>query len=233
LHAWSLSMEEQFYLTWPIVLALSIRHEGVSAGLRSSQRIATMGLLAFPILRVITFALTRDGNVTGGLIFDYVAAGSAVALLRASDSSPRVKAVLDTLRSNGWTPLAACAALVLHLIFQGSTRWVFASAIIIVTPLEAALLAIFIAWAVSNAGHPIGKVLNMRLLRVVGVGSYSLYLWQQLFFGEEIPFARNWPLIAKLCGTMLCAFISYYCIERPSLRLRSRLERRIPRIMIA
>jgi len=233
LHAWSLSMEEQFYLTWPIVLALLIAQKGVSAGLRSSQRIAVMGLVAFPILRVITFALTRDGNITGGLIFDYVAAGSAVALLRASDSFPREKAVLDTFRSNSWTPLAACAALALHLIFQGSTRWVFASAIIIVTPLEAVLLSIFVAWAVSNTGHPIGKVLNLRLLRVVGVGSYSLYLWQQLFFGEEIPFARNWPLIAKLCGTMLCAVISYYCIERPSLRLRSRLERTIPWIMIA
>ncbi|HMA03779.1 MAG TPA: acyltransferase, partial [Gemmatimonadaceae bacterium] len=80
LHAWSLSIEEQFYLTWPIVLALSIRHRGVSAGLRSGQRLALMGLMAFPLLRVAAFALTRDGNLTSGLIFDYVAAGSAVAL---------------------------------------------------------------------------------------------------------------------------------------------------------
>src|SRR6476469_8267002 len=105
-----------------------------------------------------------------------------MALLLASDSDSRAKAVLDTLRASKWTPLAACIAIVLHLIFQGSMRWLFAGAIIIVTPLEAILLSVFIAWAVSNAGHPIGTFLNVRLLRVVGVGSYSLYLWQQLFF---------------------------------------------------
>lgn len=233
LHAWSLSMEEQFYVTWPIVLALLIRRKGVIAGLRSGRRTALIAVLMFPIVRVIAFALTRDGNVTSGLIFDYVAAGSAVALFLAADSDSPGLTVLNTLRGSRWTPLAAFAALVLHLVFQGSTRWMFAGAMTIVTPIEAVLLSVFIAWTVSNAAHPIGKFLNLRLLRVVGVGSYSLYLWQQLFFGQEIPFARDWPLFAKLCGTALCAVISYYCVERPSLRLRSKLERRIPQVMLA
>jgi peptidoglycan/LPS O-acetylase OafA/YrhL len=230
LHAWSLSIEEQFYVTWPIVLALLLTKRGVSDGLKTGARVAAFGLLMFPILRIIIFVVTRDGNLTGGLIFDYVAAGSAVALFVTGDADGRVKTVLDVLRRSRWTPLAAAAALVVHLLFQGSTRWRFAIAVIVATPLEAVLLAVFIVWAVSNASHPIGKILNLRLLRIVGIGSYSLYLWQQLFFGQDIPFARSWPVSAKLGCTALCALLSYFCIERPALRLRSRLEHAITRM---
>ena len=233
LHAWSLSVEEQFYVTWPIVLALLLTKQGVSDGLKSGARVAASGLLIFPIIRVIIFAVTREGNLTGGLIFDYVAAGSAAALFVTGAADARVKSVLDILRRSRWTPLAAIAALVVHLLFQGSTRWRFAIAVIVATPLEAVLLAVFVVWAVSNASHPIGKILNLRLLRIIGVGSYSLYLWQQLFFGQEIPFARDWAVAARLGGTIVCAALSYFCIERPSLRLRSRLERRISHNVIA
>jgi peptidoglycan/LPS O-acetylase OafA/YrhL len=227
LHAWSLSIEEQFYVTWPIVLAVLLSKRGVGTGLKSGRNVACCALLIFPMIRVVVFALTRDGNLTGGLIFDFVAAGSAAALFLAVGGESRMNSVFDRLRSSKWIPWAVLAALAIHLVFQGSMRWLFAIAMTVATPLEAVLLALFVVWAVSNPSHPIGRILNWRLLRMVGVGSYSLYLWQQLFLGQDIPFASQWPLSARLVCTALCAVLSYFCIERPALRLRSRLERRL------
>jgi peptidoglycan/LPS O-acetylase OafA/YrhL len=227
LHAWSLSIEEQFYVTWPVVLALLLSKRTVRDGMKAGRNVACCGLLIFPMIRVLAFALTRDGNLTGGLIFDYVAAGSAAALFLAAGGESRVNSVFDTLRRSRWIPCAAVAALAIHLMFQGSMRWLFAIAMTVATPIEAVLLAVFVVWAVSNPGHPMGRVLNWRLLRIVGVGSYSLYLWQQLFLGQDIPFARDWPLSARLACTAICAALSYFCIERPALRLRSRLEQKV------
>ena len=53
----------------------------------------------------------------------------------------------------------------------------------------------------------------------VGVISDSLYLWQQLFVSPHLPLLP----IGYLCA-LVTAEISYWAIERPSMRLRGRLE---------
>jgi peptidoglycan/LPS O-acetylase OafA/YrhL len=227
LHSWSLSLEEQFYITWPVVLTLLIKRHGVPFGIRASFRAAIIALLILPLARIIAFALTRDGAFVGGMIFDYVAAGSAIALLAGFTDSSRIRSAIERLLRSKWTPLTAAVAIALHLAFQGTMRWRFAIGVVIATPIEAVLLAIFVAWAVANARHPIGRLLNLRLLRVIGVGSYSLYLWQQLFLGQESPFTSSWNIAARLGATVVCAAASYFLIERPSLRARARIEQRL------
>ena len=62
------------------------------------------------------------------------------------------------------------------------------------------------------------KVLNSKVLSFIGLISYSLYLWQQVWL-------YNWeiPLIVKLLGIIFSALISYYLIEKPSLNFRNKL----------
>jgi peptidoglycan/LPS O-acetylase OafA/YrhL len=86
------------------------------------------------------------------------------------------------------------------------------------TTVEAILLAIFLAWATRHPEHPIGRVLNIRPLRIVGIASYSLYLYQQLFFEEAAPF--HWPVPVGLLALCGCAFLSYRLVEVPALRFR-------------
>jgi peptidoglycan/LPS O-acetylase OafA/YrhL len=223
-HSWSLSIEEQFYLTWPVALAACIRARGAEGGARLGYRVAAAALIAFPLLRVGVFGVSRSGVLTGALIFDYVAAGSAIALFISTGSWNRGRRALDTLLKSKATPAAFALALALHVTLAGTTRWLFAADMILITPIEAVLLAIFIAWAVRNPEHPVGRVLNLRPLRVIGVGSYSLYLWQQLFFGPGAAFAVSWSVWLKITAACACATASYFLVERPSLRLRSRLE---------
>jgi peptidoglycan/LPS O-acetylase OafA/YrhL len=226
-HSWSLSMEEQFYLTWPFVLSACVLRRGVNDGARTACVVAFAGLIVFPLTRVVAFALSRSGEFTGAFMFDYVAAGSAIALFLETRNWKRGQRALRSALESRLIPLLFVFALALHLLLAGTARWLFALDTVVATPLEAALLAVFVAWAVRNPRHVVGRVLNMRMLRIIGVGSYSLYLWQQLFFAPGVAFAHTWPVSLRLAAACSCAVASYFLVERPSLFLRSRLERAI------
>jgi len=226
-HSWSLSMEEQFYLLWPLILATCVRKRGIHGGVRAATAAAFAALIALPIARVLVFTLTRNGEFTGALLFDYVAAGSAMALLLEAGKGNRAREVIDSILKSSWAPLLFLAALASHLALAGTARWYYALDTVVMTPVEALLLAVFVAWAVRNPQHAVGRVLNMRALRIAGIGSYSLYLWQQLFFAPGAAFAHAWPVATRMAAALTCAAASYFLIERPSLRLRSRLEKRL------
>ena len=67
-----------------------------------------------------------------------------------------------------------------------------------------------------------GRILNLPLLRHIGIISYSLYIWQSVLCIEGARFA---PF--NLVAILVCAEISYWAIERPSLRLRDHVCRRM------
>jgi len=70
-----------------------------------------------------------------------------------------------------------------------------------------------------------GRVLNSRPLVWVGLISYSLYAWQQLFFfGFRASWLRSLP--AKWVGAFTVACLSYFLVERWSLRVRQRFTAR-------
>ena len=75
----------------------------------------------------------------------------------------------------------------------------------------------------------LGRFLNMAWLRWIGVLSYSLYLWQQIFLSEHLhllPYGYLYLLLA--------AAGSYWLVEQPLLRLRTRIDRnRLERIRTA
>jgi peptidoglycan/LPS O-acetylase OafA/YrhL len=87
---------------------------------------------------------------------------------------------------------------------------------------QAICIAVILLYAVENSNGIVGRVLNSAPLRFIGVGSYSIYLWQQLFVSGYRPMM---PM--GLLYTALAAVVSYLLIERPSFALRARLERRI------
>jgi peptidoglycan/LPS O-acetylase OafA/YrhL len=66
-----------------------------------------------------------------------------------------------------------------------------------------------------------GKTLNSAVLRHIGVISYSLYLWQNIFTGYT---SQYFPF--NLLAVLACAELSYWFVERPSLALRDRLEKK-------
>jgi peptidoglycan/LPS O-acetylase OafA/YrhL len=91
------------------------------------------------------------------------------------------------------------------------------------TSLVNASLAILIHRCVYHSRGWIGHFLNWKPLAFVGVLSYSLYLWQQLFLNR---FSTAWVnAFPQNLGFAIAAGLgSYFLLEKPLLRLRHRLR---------
>jgi peptidoglycan/LPS O-acetylase OafA/YrhL len=79
-----------------------------------------------------------------------------------------------------------------------------------------------ILWAIENPGSVVGRILNSRPFVHVGVMSYSVYLWQQLWLSHGVP-TPLWMAPVFVLAAFLCAEASYRFVETPMLRLRQRL----------
>jgi peptidoglycan/LPS O-acetylase OafA/YrhL len=92
-----------------------------------------------------------------------------------------------------------------------------------------ASVAFFLLWCVRNPTSFVGCFLNHPFVMHIGVLSYSMYLWQTLFlndanasvFGAARKYIGSFP--GNWIAVFLVASLSYYFVERPSLRLRNRL----------
>jgi peptidoglycan/LPS O-acetylase OafA/YrhL len=212
-HAWSLSVEEQFYLLWPFIVSF--------LGSARAGRIALATIFVCPLLRLglLMFAPSfRPGiGFTFPTVADQIATGCVLACYGPRlAASPRLVAALRH-------PLFWCVPVVALLAAFGPSAKLQCLVWESVSNVGIALLI----WRVVN--HPddwAGLFLNARPVAYVGVLSYSLYLWQQPFFNREstLPIAR-FPL--NLAAAVSLALVSYYVVERPALRFRARLERRL------
>jgi len=87
-------------------------------------------------------------------------------------------------------------------------------------------MALLVDWAVTNASGVVGKVLNSRVAVVLGMMSYSIYLWQQPFL-EPSPPSRYFAFPYNMIGFAAAVCVSYFLVERYSLRIRKTLEDRL------
>jgi peptidoglycan/LPS O-acetylase OafA/YrhL len=221
-HLWSLSVEEHFYLLWPLVLLV--------AGIDRSGRIALGCLVAQPILR---WCFYRYGN---GLIdidyatftrLDTIACGCLLAILAHRLGHPNGErpgrlastvALLDRMPRLGFLA-GATLLLTSTFVLSHSGKYMIA-----VRPFVDAFAIGLLLWTASRTPTMgVARVLNWTPLAWCGRLSYSLYLWQQLFL--DPTHADRW--VCQFPQNILLPFgmaiASYYCIERPCLRLRDRV----------
>jgi len=94
--------------------------------------------------------------------------------------------------------------------------------VLIAITIENICVTLFLDWVVTNYDGKLGRFLNARAFAFVGIISYSLYLWQQPILSANVPL----PVILKVLLIFLISLGSYYLVEKPSLRLRSYLEKK-------
>jgi peptidoglycan/LPS O-acetylase OafA/YrhL len=216
IHFWSLSVEEHFYLLWPLLLAV--------AGFRRARFVAPLLVIAVGLWRALDGRfewiakldpVLKDNVRRTDYRIDILLCGCAVALLWTQPIFQR------TLQRIAGTPLvvailgATCACL----------YWT--------PPAYLTMLAILMALLpAATVGRPdafVSKVLESRALRWIGRLSYSLYIWQELFFpGLPPTLGRIQILPWNVLAAFVAATLSYYVVERPGIALgkRIRLRRR-------
>ena len=213
-HTWSLSLEEQFYLLWPLALVLLGRHR--------AGRLALILIFSAPFLRVGTYALFPFSHGHSSMMLhtrvDNLMFGCIMALFYEHRwMTEMCKRYLRPSILTGAFALLAIASPLLTIRFGGMYDLPLGFTI------NAACTALIIIWAVREPNTTVGRLLNHKWLMHVGVISYSLYLWQQPLMD---PWNHFWGGEATgFALTVLAAELSYLLIEKPVLRLRTRVER--------
>jgi peptidoglycan/LPS O-acetylase OafA/YrhL len=197
LHTWSLSVEEQFYLVWPLAIMLCAKHLG-----RSGTFLAIILMFAASLTGV-----HRYSQYSSAIFFLSPFRVFEFAMGAALNFMPRLtmrKGASDTLFALG------IASILLSAVTFSST-----------TPLRAALIPTVGAALVIFAGPTtrIRSILDNRALVPIGEISYSLYLvhwplivlyryWTLSDFGHV---ERLWLLLA----TIVFGIALHFLIERP------------------
>ena len=213
-HLWSLAIEEQFYLIWPLVLALllgRLRRGGmfvllISGAVASSVLMAALWRPDADPSRVYYGTDTRAAGLLIGAALAFVWAPWALPPLRH-----RAHALL--LNAVGLGSLAALAYLHLELdqyqplLYRGGFALVAVST------------ALIIAVAVHPQAHA-GRLLGIAPLRWLGTRSYAVYLWHWPVFmltrpGADVSLDGGELLALRLGITFALAELSYRLVEKP------------------
>jgi len=209
-HLWSLSVEEQFYMIWPLTFVLF--------GPKRAGWVIFGVILFGPVARSCDWLFLRGTPYHDLEMFPMVADSLAMGCLLAK--------VSGWLETKNWylqlfRPVYSIAVVAVVLLinrYRGYTVvYVFGSSIINLG------LAVLIHRSIFYSRDVVGRMLNWKPIAFVGVLSYSLYLWQQPFLNRE---SSSWTAAfpQNLVFSVVAALGSYFLLEKPLLKLRRRLR---------
>jgi peptidoglycan/LPS O-acetylase OafA/YrhL len=208
-HYWSLAVEEQFYLLWPLLL-LGVTRAAHRRG-RSIVRpllITTSTVTALSL--ALSVAMTPSSPAYAYFLLPTraweMAAGGILALVLRQVPGPG-------RRLSAWSGAAGLAAIALAtLTYSGAT----------VFPGWTAILPVFGTLLLLYSGSHTGALqrwLSVRSMMAIGRRSYAIYLWHwPLFvFTDAVPEGQATPVvrIGVLAFTFVLAWLTFRLVENP------------------
>lgn len=212
-HLWSLSVEEQFYVVWPLLVLLILRAR------RRVRTTLVLALISFivcaslvPILGGGTLYFLLPGHVPELLL------GAALSVSWTTGFPPW----LQRIAASPW--LAISGAVVLGGVALTASRiqasWLYLGGL---TLLAVATTAV-IAHIVQEPGGAIASLLSLQPLVWLGLRSYGFYLLHQplLLLVEHFGPSVSVRLAAGLAASLILCASSYRYVEQPFLRRKLR-----------
>ncbi|MBW4889840.1 acyltransferase [Mucilaginibacter sp. HMF5004] len=217
-HFWSLSVEEQFYIFFPACIMLSINKTKIWITIL----VAAIPLISYVAFLNLPFFANRVVHTVTFIFINMLGQGTAAILTGCLLSILLFKGYFKKLPSGKWTTLILfIAALAIHSI-PYSTFWSYVCVMIF------DFLIGFVIILNLNPDNYFARFLNTPIMVKLGILSYSLYIWQQIFTHNQ-PWAHLFkyadsPLI-NLPALFIVAYVSYYFYEKKFLRLKDRFVR--------
>ena len=220
-HLWSLGVEEQFYIVWPLLLLLGlrlIRERSRIGGLR--PRLAALALVLaaasateMALLYHPTLDPSRVYYGTDTRAFELLA-GAALAMVWPSrllrkTIKPGARRLLDGAGALG---LLAILALVWRtteysaFLYRGGFILLSLATVVVLAPLV-------------HPGCRLGRLLGFGPLRWIGVRSYGIYLWHYPIVVLTTPAADHGIDLGRdalqVAATFVVAALSWHFVEQP------------------
>lgn len=213
-HLWTLATEEQFYLVWPLLLAIGLRWKRI----RLITAIAAASLLAVCIASIVATApdihriYTLPTSWALAMVIGSAAKIGEAHLRRAADRYPM--RLIGAISAGGLVALSflpeAKESPLTYLVLG---------------PLVAVLTVALIFYVSSWASIPTSA---LRPLLALGTVSYAAYLWNwpvmmwagRYFNDTALPFA-------SIVLTIIAAAVSWWLVERPANEWKKRLDAKI------
>ncbi len=220
-HMWSLAIEEQFYLVWPLVVGgllavLRRLRRGRIVNLRRPLAIVCIVLGVASAAWMVHLAaanadLDRIYYGTDSRVF-MILLGSLIGAITVG--RPILHGALRTASiviGGG----ALIALLVLSATLETNERWLYLFGYIVIAFAMGALLIA----AAQPGPNPIARIFHLRPLVGLGLISYGVYLWHWPIATWLTAEATGWPdwlvLAARIALTMGAALLSYWFVEQP------------------
>ncbi len=218
-HLWSLAVEEQFYLVWPVVFKFMSK--------RGRMLFAITLICSAPVFRVMLYSSRSNGLYDFSFFanMDTLMLGAFGAMVMNEDIS-RLRQIADRFIY----PARVFLILAIYGVWMMQKHHMFG---IFTVPFgttfqSMAVLLLIVSSVLTNRGW-MYKFLNLRLISSIGLISYGAYIWQQplMMTGSAYGFS-GFPAILWfpwVVGTALfVAWISYQLLEKPFFRLRERFR---------
>lgn len=228
-HMWSLAIEEQFYLVWPLVvvglgmLVADVRQGGRSLGRAVGGLSAALGVLSI-VCMITLYSPTAPDRVyygTDSRAF-LLLIGAAVGAFTAG--APLVTGARHRRLVAGAGVVVGTGLLVLMAMVDVADSWLYRGGYGLI-----GLAMVFVLVAAAQPGwNPMGKVLENAGLVGLGVISYGVYLWHwpAVIWLTESGTGLDGPALfgIRTVATLAAAMASYYLLERPVRERRWRLS---------
>jgi peptidoglycan/LPS O-acetylase OafA/YrhL/glycosyltransferase involved in cell wall biosynthesis len=216
-HAWSLAIEEQFYLLWPFFFSKFRQN------LKKMTGFLVLVIAGVWIHRIVLYYVFNGDQAYFYASFDTrmdsLMVGCLLAVLLKRGV---IKPFWEFICSSLFMPLITISLLAVSIYFGGVYFIRYRD--IIGFAIDPLLIALLIVQLISLSSTSYLKWIDWPVVRYLGRISYSLYLYQQITLDPVRKILSGKPLLAQLIAavavTIIIASISYYAIERPFLRLK-------------